>query len=263
MAPLVLSLTEAPLRAGHREEATVEASAEAVQAIAAVAHKGIPPALLRDAAGVAVFPRVVKGGVVIDGRFGRGVLLVRQPGGAWSRPVFVTLSGSGVGLQAGIESAEVVLVFRTGHSLERVLKGKGNLKLGADVAIAVGPVGLEAEAAPTVLRKAEVYSYTHDRGLFAGVSLEGDRMQVDGEANEAFYGHHCRQAADVLALREVRPTAGVDRLLEHLGKLGTPAAPGATRCLSRCREVASACRRAWSRPRWSWSSGPGTAWSGS
>jgi lipid-binding SYLF domain-containing protein len=221
---LLLSLSGALLWAGRREEATVEAAAEAVQTIATVRHKGFPPALLREAAGVAVFPHVVKGGLLIDGRFGRGVLLVHQPGGAWGRPVFVTLSGNGVGLQAGIESAEVVLVFRTGHSLEQVLKGKGQLKLGGDVAVAVGPVGVEAEAAPALLRKAEVYSYTHDRGLFAGVSLEGDRLQVDGEANEAFYGRHCRQPADVLALREFR-APGVDRLLEHLGKLGMSPAP--------------------------------------
>jgi lipid-binding SYLF domain-containing protein len=206
-------------------ERTVDEAADAIQTIAGIGHKGFPPALLRDAAGVVVFPHVVKGGLVLDGRFGRGVLLVHQLDGTWSRPVFVTLSGSGIGLQAGIESAEVVLVFRNGHSLERVLKGKGHLKLGGDVAIAVGPVGIEAEAPATVLRKAEVYSYTRERGLFAGVSLEGDQVQVDGEANEAFYGRHCRQAADVLALREARACAGVDRLLEHLGKLGTPPPP--------------------------------------
>jgi lipid-binding SYLF domain-containing protein len=155
------------------------------------------------------------------------VLLVRQPGGGLSQPVFVTLSGGGVGLQAGIESAEVVLVFRTSHSLERVLKGQEHLKLGGDVAVAVGPVGVEAEAAAAVGRRAEVYSYTHDRGLFAGVSLEGDRLQVDGEANEAFYGRHCRHAADVLALREVKVAAGVTHLREHLARLGTPPGPPA------------------------------------
>jgi lipid-binding SYLF domain-containing protein len=222
---VLLSLSGGRSWAGYREaEATVDAAAEAVQTIAGVGHKGFPPAVLREAAGIVVCPHVVKGGVVFDGRFGRGVLLVHQADGTWGRPVFVTLSGSGVGLQAGIESAEVVLVFRTGHSLERVLKGKSSLKLGGDVAIAVGPVGVEAEAAAT-LRKAEVYSYTRERGLFAGVSLEGDRLQVDGEANEAFYGRHCRQAADVFALREVRACAGAERLREHLGKLGTPPAP--------------------------------------
>jgi lipid-binding SYLF domain-containing protein len=223
---LLLPLSQTAVWAGHREEATVEAATVAIQTIAGVKRKGFPPALLGDAAGVAVFPHVVKGGLLIDERFGRGVLLVRQPNGTWSRPVFATLSGAGVGLQAGIESTEVVLVFRTGHSLEQVLKGKGKLKLGSDVAIAVGPVGAEAEATG-VLRKAEVYSYSHDRGLFAGVSLEGDRLQVDAEANEAFYGKHCRQAAEVLALHEAKPAPGVDRLWEQVRRLGTlpPPAP--------------------------------------
>jgi lipid-binding SYLF domain-containing protein len=222
---LLLALIATPLQAGHREEATVDAAVDAIQVASPGAHKGIPPALLREAAGVAVFPHVIKGGLVLDGRFGRGVLLVRQPGGAWSHPIFVTLSGGGVGLQAGLESAEVILVFRTTHAMERVLGGRGKLTLGADIAVAVGPVGVEAEASAK-LRQVELYSYTHDHGLFAGVSLEGDKVQVDGEANEGFYGKKCRRAADVLAVREVKAPC-VERLKEHLGKLEAPPPPPA------------------------------------
>src|SRR4051812_11138377 len=84
----------------------------------------IPPALLADAQAVAVFPNVVKAGFVVGGRHGRGVVLCRGKDGVWSDPAFVRLTGAGVGLQAGVESADVVLVFKTRGGLDRVLAGK-------------------------------------------------------------------------------------------------------------------------------------------
>src|SRR5262245_55694999 len=92
-----LTLATASLRAGKEEVKTVEAAAETVRALADIPLKGIPCALLQDAAGVAIIPQVVKVGLIIDGRFGRGVILVHEPDGRWSNPIFVSLSGGGVG----------------------------------------------------------------------------------------------------------------------------------------------------------------------
>jgi lipid-binding SYLF domain-containing protein len=80
----------------------------------------------------------------------------------------------------------VILVFKTRASLERVLKGKGKVTLGADVAVAAGPVGRQAEAGTDGKLKAEIYSYSRSRGLFAGVSLEGAAIVYDAEANQTF-----------------------------------------------------------------------------
>jgi lipid-binding SYLF domain-containing protein len=177
-----------PLLAGDRELKTVTSATEVVHEFSAIPLHCIPPHLLHQAAGVAVLPNVLKAGLLVDGRFGRGVALVRQPDGTWSNPAFITLRGFGVGGQAGVESTDLVLVFKTRHSLDRVLMGKRKLTLGGDVAVAAGPVGRDAELATDALLKAEILSYSRSRGLFLGVSLEGASLRVDREANESFYG---------------------------------------------------------------------------
>jgi lipid-binding SYLF domain-containing protein len=222
---LLLHLALTPLRAANRELATISAAVEVVHALPAVPPHCIPPALLHDAKAVAVFTHVVKAGLLVDRRFGRGVLMVRQPDGTWSEPMFITLTGGGLGLEAGVEATDLVLVFRTEKSLDRILKGNGRLTLGADAAIAAGPLGKEAEASTAVLRKAEVYSYSRSRGLFAGLSLEGDHVAVDTAANEEFYHLKGGRPVEILALRGVPLVAPVVQLREHLVRLGTPPLP--------------------------------------
>jgi lipid-binding SYLF domain-containing protein len=178
----------APLWAQAREVRTLEAAAEVVRDLNALQLRGIPVALLREASGVAIIPGVVKAGFLVDGRIGRGVVLGRQPDGTWGNPVFVTLAGLGIGWQAGVASTDVVLVFKTARGVDRLLRGKDKLTLGGDVAIAVGPLGREAEAATDARLRAEIYSYSRSRGLFAGVSLEGAALCADARANAAFYG---------------------------------------------------------------------------
>ena len=212
------------LWAADHEQATVAAASEVAKALTAVPLKCIPPTLMHQAKGVAIIPHVVKAGFVVDRRFGRGVILVRRPDGSWSDPIFVTLSGGGVGLEAGVESTDLVLVFRTEGSLDHILKGKGALTLGADVAVAAGPLGREAEAATDRLLKAEVFSYSRSRGLFAGLSLEGDRVQVDAGANEAFYHIQGGHPVEVVE-RHGAPIAAAEQLKGHLTIMEAPPAP--------------------------------------
>src|SRR5436305_699720 len=178
-ALLALTLLGNPLRARGSEIATVESAAEVLQALPAVPLRCIPPALLQDAQGVAIIPNLLKAGLGIGGRFGRGVLLVREADGRWSNPLFITLVGGGIGWQVGIQSTDVVLVFKTRNSLDRFLKGKGKLTLGGDAAIATGPVGRQAEASTDAQLKAEIFSYSRSRGLFVGLSLEGAGILTD------------------------------------------------------------------------------------
>jgi lipid-binding SYLF domain-containing protein len=174
---------------------------------------------------VAILPDVVKAGFVVGGRYGRGVILLRQPDGSWSNPVFITLAGGGIGWQVGVQSTDLVLVFKTSNSLDRILKGKGKLTLGADVAVAAGPVGRQAEAATDAMLRAEIYSYSRSRGLFAGVSVEGAGLLVDCEANEAFYGLRGGRPDDILHLVLNPPIAAVECLKAELSRLSMPAAP--------------------------------------
>ena len=225
-AALVLALAVAPLRAGDREHRTIESASDAAAAFADAPIRCIPAALMQDAAGVAVIPHVVKAGFVFDGRFGRGVVLARQPDGTWSNPIFLTLAGGGVGWQVGVESTDVILVFKTRESLNRLMRGKDKITLGADVAVAAGPVGRQAEAATDAQLKAEIFSYSRSRGLFLGASLEGAGLLVDHRATEDFYGVRdvrpgeapglpANEAGEVLRLK--------DRLMEMAGP--PPAGP--------------------------------------
>jgi lipid-binding SYLF domain-containing protein len=158
--------------------------------------------MMADARGVAIIPSVIKAGFLFGGRFGRGVVVPRLPDGTWGEPVFVSLAGGGFGFQAGVQSTDVVLVFKSEHGLGRVLRGGDKLTLGGDLAVAAGPVGRHAAAATDGQLRAEIYSYSRSRGLFAGVSLEGAALMADPEATEVFRAHRGpEEAAAVQALK--------------------------------------------------------------
>jgi lipid-binding SYLF domain-containing protein len=177
--------------------------------------QSIPDALLADAQAVAVVPGVVKLGFVVAGRHGRGLVLTREASGQWAPSTFIELTGGGIGWQAGVQRADVVLVFKSRRALDDLFQGK-KLTLGADAAVAAGPVGRQASAATDEQLKAEVYSYSRSRGLFAGVSLEGTILSIDVAANSEFAQGGGAAQADtarlVQALDQIRtsPPAGVN-----------------------------------------------------
>jgi lipid-binding SYLF domain-containing protein len=183
---VVWCLSAEPVFGGARETATVDAASEVVDALAAIPLKGIPPALFKDAQGVAIFPGLLKAGFLVGGRFGRGVILVREKDDSWSSPTFVRIRGGSFGLQIGAQSTDLILLFKTKESVDRILKKKGKVTLGADVAVAAGPLGRQAEAATDAQLRAEIYSYSRSRGLFAGLSLEGAALLVDSAATDEY-----------------------------------------------------------------------------
>src|SRR4051812_37487468 len=165
---------------------TLMESSEVLSAMEAIPAQGIPPALLNDAQGIAIIPRVIKVGFVAGGRVGHGVVFSKNADGSWGGPTFVRIVGGSLGLQAGVQSTDLILVFKTQKSLDRIVRGKGKVTLGADVAVAAGPVGREAQAATDARLRAEIYSYSRSRGLFAGVSLEGAGLTYEPNANAAY-----------------------------------------------------------------------------
>ena len=121
---------------------TLQAATDVLNDLVAIPGNRIPAALLAQAQGVAIIPRVIKAGFLIGGRGGHGLVATRDRNGAWSGVTFVDLGGASFGLQAGVESADVVLVFKSRNSLNRILGGRGKLTLGADAAVAAGPMGV-------------------------------------------------------------------------------------------------------------------------
>lgn len=171
--------------AGTEEEAKVQASIAVIKEIMDIPECAIPPSLLRMARGIAIFPDLLKAGFILGGRYGVGVLLVRNPDESWGNPVFFRLIGGSIGWQIGAQSSDVILVLKSIRSLDTICGGK--FTLGADASIAAGPVGRQAEAATDVMLRAEILSYSRSRGLFVGLSLEGAAIQVDYGPTAAFY----------------------------------------------------------------------------
>lgn len=185
-ATLALSLATTAAHAGPREDERARNAVRVLTEVQAIPENAIPDKLLDEARAIVVVPDTIKAGLVIGGRRGHGVMAVKSPDGTWSQPAFVTLTGGSIGFQAGVQSADVVLVFRNDRSLDSIVNGK--ITLGADAGVAAGPMGRNAATATDGQLKAEIWSWSRARGLFAGVALDGAVLSIDDEANQAVYG---------------------------------------------------------------------------
>ena len=188
MMVAVLAVTLSTRQADARsEEATIRASTDVLSQFLALRVKEIPEALLSEAQAVAIIPDLIKIGFVLGGQRGTGIVVIRDPKtGGWSAPSFISLTGGSIGWQIGAQSSDIVLVFKTQRSVEGLLEGK--FTLGADAAVAAGPVGRQAKAATDAQLKAEIYSYARARGLFAGVAIDGSVLAIEHGSNAAYYG---------------------------------------------------------------------------
>ena len=171
------------------EKATerTERAAELLAEIMNTPDHAIPRDLLRKAHCVALIPGVKKIGLLVGGKYGKGVLACRAGAdAAWSGPSTVRLEGGSFGLQIGGSSTDVVLLVMNKEGAEKLRSSK--FTLGADAAVAGGPVGRSAQAQTDAQMHAKILSYSRSRGLFAGLSLEGATLRPDADANENLYG---------------------------------------------------------------------------
>lgn len=187
LAVLMISLSLATAAmAGPQEDERARQAVRVLTDIQQIPEAGIPDKLLDEARGIVVVPDALKVGLVLGGRRGHGLLSVKNPDGTWSAPSFVKLTGGSIGFQAGVQSADIVLVFRSDRGLDSIVNGK--VTLGADAGVAAGPVGRNASTATDGQLKAEIWSWSRARGLFAGIALDGAVLSIDDQANEAVYG---------------------------------------------------------------------------
>jgi len=140
--------------------------------------------LIRQSAGVAIIPDMFKGGFVVGGSYGKGVVVARKDG-KWSGPSFVYIGAGSVGFQIGVQITDLILVVIGQNTMDSFMRS--NFKLGVDAAVAAGPVGAQATAATDLFLKGGIYSYSRSKGLFAGVSLEGAGLGTDFDLNRAYY----------------------------------------------------------------------------
>jgi lipid-binding SYLF domain-containing protein len=206
-------------QAGQVEDERAGDAARVLGEILRIPEDRIPDKLLADAQAIAVIPNVVKVSFVAGGRRGRGLIAVRGPDGTWSNPSFITLTGGSFGFQAGVQSADVILVFRTKRGVDSIVGGK--FTLGADASVAAGPVGRSAQASTDERLKAEILSYSRARGLFAGVALDGTRLAIDNKSNQRVYG----SGNTARAIFEGRAGSGSDATVAFRDKLEESTVP--------------------------------------
>jgi lipid-binding SYLF domain-containing protein len=158
-----------------------------IQNVLDMPDRGIPKDLLQRCRGLAIFPGVVKAGVVVGVTIGSGIIVRRDERTAeWSRPAFFTIRGGSLGFQVGVQSIDLILLIMSDRGLENLLEDK--ITLGADVSVAAGPVGREASAETNLKFDAGMLSYSRAKGLFAGVSLTGASLEPDLPANRVYHG---------------------------------------------------------------------------
>lgn len=197
-AAVMLALALAvPAAAQRTEAARVLDAVDVFHGITSVPENEVPAALMKNAYGIAIIPRVQRVSFIVGIQKGKGILVARSAGGTWSRPLFISLTGGSVGWQAGVQSADVVLFFRTRDSVQQILRGGSTL--GVTASVAAGAMGREASAVTDADMQAEVYSYSRTRGIFAGIAIQGGAITIDYDANAAFYGKDVLRAEDVFS----------------------------------------------------------------
>jgi lipid-binding SYLF domain-containing protein len=178
----------------------------------------IPQDLLDKAECLIILPSVKKGAFGIGGSYGRGVMVCRSGEhykGRWGAPALYALEGISIGFQLGGQATDFVLLVMNPKGAESLLHSK--VKLGADASAAAGPKGRTAEGATDIVMNAEILSYSRNKGLFAGVSLEGSTLRSDGSANEKLYKRKLT-AKEIIRGGKVGIPASAQQLVSLLDK---------------------------------------------
>jgi len=181
----LLFITTSATTDGSKETEKIHSSINVLKDFTQM-QESIPHDLIQQCQGVVIIPNLLNAGFVAGAKRGKGVAMVKLDDGTWSDPVFITLTGGSFGLQVGIQSIDLVLVFRHKGVLTSVKNG--DFTIGGDASAAAGPVGRSTSANTDYKLEAEVYSYSRSRGLFAGISINGSNLGIDKNANAEYYG---------------------------------------------------------------------------
>jgi len=178
----------------------------------------IPEDLIDKADCIIIFPSVLKAAFIVGGSYGRGAMTCRSGEhftGPWSAPTMMALEGGSFGLQLGGQATDFVLLVLNPRGAHSILSSK--VKLGGDASVAAGPVGRTANASTDVTMRAEVLSYSRNRGLFAGLSLEGSTVRPDNDGNERVYGKKV-EAESIVFKGAVAVPSAAQKMIAYLNQ---------------------------------------------
>ncbi|MDD3343179.1 MAG: lipid-binding SYLF domain-containing protein [Sulfurospirillaceae bacterium] len=183
---LMLCLMAVTFAFGSAEEKLLDSS-NALKNMLRDTH-AIPRKIFQTAQAIAIFPSTIEISMFLGGKTGNGVMVVRKSDGSWSYPFFVKLGGAGFGLQLGVESKDILMVFKSKDSIKKMMNQK--ITLGVDASVAAGPAGESVGKGSEVDFKSEIYTYTKTEGLFVGFSLDGSVLNHDYDKNIELYGNN-------------------------------------------------------------------------
>jgi len=180
-------LTSTALAASSRDDlqARIDSAKIVLDQIMGAQDKTIPSNILRSATCVAVVPSLVKGAFVFGAQYGQGVVTCRT-GHGWSAPVFIRMAGGSFGFQIGGQATDLVLVAVNNRGMQDLLRDK--FKIGGDASAAAGPVGRSGQAATDWKMNAELLSYSRNKGIFAGIDLDGTSVSQNKDDTTLYYG---------------------------------------------------------------------------
>lgn len=214
-ALLVVTGLVAAAPALRADDDRLQSAASTLTELTATTDTGIPTDLLAKAKCVVIIPGVKKAALGIGGQYGRGYISCRRDtGGGWSAPGGIRIEGGSVGFQIGGSDTDVVLVVLNQRGADRLLASK--FTVGADAAVAAGPVGRQASAQTDVTMMAEILAWSRSRGVFAGISLQGSTLREDSGENKELYGSEITNRE--LVKGAVAPTKGAAALMATLAK---------------------------------------------
>jgi SH3 domain-containing YSC84-like protein 1 len=188
LAVCLCALLSTPVFAASTREdlqARIDSAKTVLDQIFAAQDRTVPLNILQSATCVAVVPGMVKGAFVFGAQYGQGVVTCRT-GHGWSAPVFIRMAGGSFGFQIGGQSTDLVLVAVNDRGFQDLLKNK--FKIGGDASAAAGPVGRAGQASTDWKMSAELLSYSRNKGLFAGIDLDGTSVSQNRDDTQIYFG---------------------------------------------------------------------------
>lgn len=197
----------------NEQQTLVDRSTLSVQDMLGGTEANDARSLMRRAKGVLICPQNFKAGFIFGGQGGSCVMSGRTPNG-WSAPAFYGFGSGSVGLQIGIQDAQILFIVLTDKGLQALLDSQ--FKVGADASVAFATLGVGIQGSTTAALTADIVAYSQTRGLFAGLSLDGTLISTKSDWNQAYYGKPI--GAQQLVISNEGANPGADPLRETLAR---------------------------------------------
>lgn len=212
--PAAMALAAPSARAQSSQQVTTEGARKVLADLRHDKEFGNAARLLRRAKAAMIVPKLLKGGFIIGGEGGNGVLMVQRHNG-WSAPAFYVLGAASFGLQAGLEQSELILLIMSQKGLEGVLRNE--FKIGAQAGITLATLGSGVEGALSGPNVPDIVIWSSSTGLYGGLTLDGSVIRAQPNLDSEFYGRTLKPR-DVLFGNVSSPrTAPLQRDLATIG----------------------------------------------